>query len=145
MGVSLKRSLDLLPLLPIPQGVWTKDLGYLKEEIVEERRRAVEEGREELIDYASDREVLMVLCEASMNAPIRSEYVEIYQYLMTRVFGDRVPEDLRKENLSDYEKQLLMDMKRRIRDKQWRALEKAMKGLRKGQKRKKEATTGVLF
>ena len=134
----MKRSLELLPLLPIPQGVWTKDLGYLKEEIVEERKRAIEEGREELIDHASNREVLMVLCEVSMEAPIRSEYVEIYRYLMTKVFGDKVPHDLRKENLSDYEKQLLMDMKRRIRDKQWRALEKAMKELRKEQKKRKE-------
>lgn len=141
----MRRSLELLPLLPIPQGVWTKDLGYLKEEIVEERKRAVEEGREELIDLASDREALMVLCEASLNAPIGSEYVEIYQYLMTKVFGDRVPKDLRRETLTDYEKQLLKDMKRRIRDKQWKALEKSLKKLRKKQKEREEATTGVLF
>ena len=141
----MKRSLELLPFLPIPQGMWTKDLGYLKEEIVEERKRAVEEGREELIDHASDREVLMVLCEASLNAPIRSEYVEIYQYLMTRVFGDRVPEDLRRETLTDYEKELLMDMKRRIRDRQWRALERTLKELRKEQGKKKRAGTGALF
>ena len=132
----MKRFLDLLPLLPIPQGVWTKDLGYLKEEIIEERKRAVEEGREELIDHASDREVLMLLCEASLNAPIRSEYVEIYQYLMTRVFGDRVPHDLRKETLSDYERQILTDLKREIRNRQWRALEKTMRKLRKKTRKK---------
>ena len=108
----------------------------LLKEIIEERRRAVAEGREELIDYASDREVLMVLCEASLNAPIRSEYVEIYQYLMTRVFGDRVPHDLRKETLSDYERQILTDLKREIRNRQWRALEKTMRKLRKKTRKK---------
>jgi len=55
--VKVKRSLELIPLLPIPQGEWTKDLGWLKEEIVKEREEAVKEGKTELVDHASDREV----------------------------------------------------------------------------------------
>jgi len=123
----MKRSLELLPLLPVPQGEWTRDLGWLKEEIKEERLRAVKEGRKELIDFASDREVLMVLSESSLRAPIHSEYVEIFMYLMTKVMGDRLPDYLRKEKLSEYEMSLLKELKKEIRDRQWRALEKALK------------------
>ncbi len=140
MGVSLKRSLELLPLLPVPQGEWTKDLGWLRKEIEEERKEALRKGKKELVHEASDKEVLMVLSEASLRAPIHSEYVEIFMYLMTKVMGDKVPEDLRRKELSEYETRLLEEMKRDIRDRQWRALEKALRSRRSGR-----CTTGKLF
>ncbi len=115
MGVSLKRSFELLPLLPVPQGEWTRDLEWLKEEIKEERLRVVKEGRTELIDLASDREALMVLSESSLRAPIHSEYVEIFMYLMTKIMGDRVPENLRRGELSKREASKVIEHLRRLK------------------------------
>ena len=43
-----------------------------------------------------------------------SEWVNIYMHLFTMVMGDRVPEDLRKESLSNYQMGPLSDLKRWI-------------------------------
>lgn len=39
------------------------------------------------------------------------DWVEIYQYLLTKVMRDKVPEELRKESLGDYRMGLLKELK----------------------------------
>jgi len=56
-------------------------------------------------------EALAYVSNVSLSQPIASEWVDIYQYLLTRVMGDRVPEELRKESLGDYEMGLLKELK----------------------------------
>ena len=58
--------------------------------------------------------LLPYVSNASPVAPIHSEWVNISMHLFTRVTGDRVPEDLRKESLSNYQMGLLSDLKRWI-------------------------------
>jgi len=45
---------------------------------------------------ATDAEALAYVSNASLSVPLSSEWVEIYQYLLTRVMGDKVPDELRK-------------------------------------------------
>ena len=47
---------------------------------------------------------------SGLSAPLSSEWVEIYQYLLTTVMGDRVPDELRKEDLGGYETGLLKEL-----------------------------------
>ena len=84
---------------------------------------------------ATDVEALAYLSNASLVAPMRTEWSNIYFYVFTKVMGDKVPEDLRKEEITDYEKGLLLEFKtwlwrqrvkvRQERRRQERATEKA--------------------
>ena len=51
---------------------------------------------------ATDAEALAYISNASLAQPISSEWVDIYMYLLTRVMGDKVPEEIRKGSLDDY-------------------------------------------
>ncbi len=72
-------------------------------------------------EIATDAEALAYVSNASLCVPLASEWVEIYEYLLTKVMGDKVPEELRKEGLADYSMSLLRDLKRWI----WKQREKA--------------------
>ena len=66
---------------------------------------------------ACDLEALAYLSNASLIAPMRSEWAEIYMYVFTQVMtrkGTEVPEDIRKDDISDEQKGLLRDLKRWI-------------------------------
>jgi len=60
---------------------------------------------------ATNAEALAYVSNASLSQPIASEWVEIYQYLLTRVMGEKVPEELRKESLDHYRMGLLRELK----------------------------------
>ena len=72
---------------------------WLKGEIKMQRLAQLMKGEEGI---ATDAEALAYVSNASLSQPIASDWVEIYQYLLTRVMGDKVPEELRKESLDDY-------------------------------------------
>jgi hypothetical protein len=72
---------------------------WLKAEINMQRLAQLVKGEEEI---ATDAEALAYISNASLAQPIPSDWVEIYQYLLTRVMGSKVPEEMRKENLDDY-------------------------------------------
>jgi hypothetical protein len=44
-------------------------------------------------------------------ADVLPEWLDIYQYLLTKVMGDRIPDELRKESLDDYRMGLLKELK----------------------------------
>ena len=81
---------------------------WLKAEITTQRLAQLMKGEEGI---ATDAEALAYVSNASLAVPIQSEWVEIYQYLLTRVMGDRVPEELRKDSLDEWRKHLLRELK----------------------------------
>ena len=72
---------------------------WLKGEIKIQRLAQLMKGEEGI---ATDAEALAYISNASLAQPIPSDWVEIYQYLLTRVMGDKVPEEMRKGSLDDY-------------------------------------------
>lgn len=66
---------------------------WLKAEINMQRLAQLVKGEEEI---ATDAEALAYISNASLAQPIPSDWVEIYQYLLTRVMGSKVPEEMRK-------------------------------------------------
>ncbi|WP_457601583.1 hypothetical protein [Hydrogenivirga sp.] len=82
-------------------------------------------GRANLLREASDRELIAFLMTASLQAPLRSEYVDIYTYLCTKVMESRgieVPEDIRTERLGKYEEEVLKELRVEVRDLTLRAM-----------------------
>ncbi len=72
---------------------------WLKGEVKMQRLAQLMRGEEEV---ATDAEALAYVSNTSLAHPIDSDWVEIYMYLLTRVMGEKVPEDMRKESLDDY-------------------------------------------
>jgi len=82
-------------------------------------------------EEACDLETLIYLYPAALEFPLDGDWAQIYFYLGTKYMGDKVPPELRVENLSDYEERLLRDLKRWIYQKKVK--------LRKERMRQKEA------
>ncbi|MBA7681146.1 hypothetical protein ES703_89476 [subsurface metagenome] len=51
---------------------------------------------------STDAEALAYVSNASLAQPIASDWVDIYMHLLTKVMGDKVPEEMRKGSLDDY-------------------------------------------
>ncbi|MFQ5925797.1 MAG: hypothetical protein ACE5IE_07405 [Dehalococcoidia bacterium] len=81
---------------------------WLKGEIKMQRLAQLMKGEEGI---ATDAEALAYVSNVSLSQPIASDWVEIYQYLLTRVMGDKVPEEMRRESLDDYRMGLLKELK----------------------------------
>jgi hypothetical protein len=60
---------------------------------------------------ATDAEALAYVSNASLAVPLASDWVDIYQYLLTRVMKEKVPEELRTEHLDNYRMGLLKELK----------------------------------
>ena len=84
---------------------------------------------------ATDVEALAYLSNASMVAPMATEWVNIYMYVFTKVMGDKAPEDLRKEEITDYEKGLLLEFKRWL----WNTRVKARQERRRQERARQKA------
>lgn len=115
---NLDRAIDDLvgsftdPIIVMPGG-WGDTLPeWIKTRITVERMAENMRGLHGEQPTGTDAEAMAYLYTASLTAPMSSEWVSIYMYLFTRVMGDKVPEDLRKEKLPDYEKGLLQEFKR---------------------------------
>ncbi len=64
-----------------------------------------------------DAEVCVYLMTASFEAPMSSEHCHIYQYVLTQVMVRKkkeIPEDIRKDELGEYEMGLLDELMRKI-------------------------------
>lgn len=85
-------------------------------------------------DEATDLEALIYLYPASLTAPMSSEWCRIYMYLGTKYMGDKFPEDIRQESLSNYEMGMLRDLKRWIYKKRVEARSVRRKGAQASQK-----------
>jgi len=88
---------------------------------------------------ATDMEGLAYLSNASLVVPMRSEWVNIYMQLFTRWMGDNTPEDLRRDEITDYEKGLLLEFKRWLRN----TKVKARKERRRQERAREKAETAT--
>ncbi len=64
-----------------------------------------------------DAEVCAYLMTASLEAPMSSEHTHIYQYVLTRIIErkkEEVPEDIKKDELGEYEMGLLEELRHKI-------------------------------
>jgi len=96
------------PIIVFDPG-WADTLpDWLRGEIELQRLAQLATGQE---GVATDAEALAYVSNASLSVPLRSEWVEIYQYLLTMVMGGKVPDELRKEGLGGYEMGLLRELK----------------------------------
>ena len=105
---------------------------WLKGEIKLQRLAQLLTGEEGI---ATDAEALAYVSNASLSVPLSSEWVEIYQYLLTRVMGGKVPDELRKEGLGGYEMGLLRELKEWL----WKQRNKIAVQRRRGERAKAKA------
>lgn len=68
-------------------------------------------------EEACDLEALIYLYPASLAQPMGEEWTRIYLYLATKVMGEKMPEDIREENLPSHYQEDLRDLKRWIQKK----------------------------
>lgn len=64
-----------------------------------------------------DAEMLMYFCTLALRQPLSSEETAIYEYLLTKVAGrngQEVPAELKREELTDYERRELEDYREKI-------------------------------
>ena len=71
---------------------------WLKGEIKMQRLAQLIKGEEGI---ATDAEALAYVSNVSLSQPIASDWVEIYQYLLTKVMGEKVPAEMRRDSASD--------------------------------------------
>jgi len=119
------------PIIVFDPG-WAETLpDWLKGEIKLQRLAQLMTGER----IATDAEALAYVSNASLSAPLSSEWVEIYQYLLTRVMGDKVPDELKKEGLGGYEMGLLRELKEWL----WKQRNKIAGQRRRGERAKAKA------
>lgn len=102
---------------------------WIKGEIKMQRLAQLMKGEDGI---ATNAEALAYVSNASLSHPIASEWVDIYQHLLTLVMGEKVPEELRKDSLDDYKMGLLRDLKEWI----WRQRVKAREERGRARRRK---------
>jgi hypothetical protein len=81
---------------------------WLKGEIKLQRLVQLMKGEEGI---ATDAEALAYVSNTSLCHPLDSDWTDIYQYLFTRVMGDKVSEEMKKDDLDGYRMGLLLDLK----------------------------------
>ena len=84
---------------------------WIKGEIKMQRLAQLMKGEEEV---ATDAEALAYMYPRALEAPLDSDWTEIYLYLGSQVMRHNMPDDIRKDSLSDYQMGLLMELKRWI-------------------------------
>ena len=83
---------------------------------------------DKFLEEATDEEVLSLLMQKSLEAPIHDEYVSIMAYLLEKILGDDMPKDLRLNRDLNYEEEtLLKDLKINIRKQQIKVINRAIK------------------
>ncbi len=120
------------PLIVYPGG-WEDTLPeWVKPRITLERMAQLIKGEE---GVATDAEAVAYLYTATLAQPVRSEWVNIYTYLVGREMGDKLPADMRRNELSRDEKRLLLEFKRWL----WNARVKGRKDRQRQERAEKKA------
>ncbi len=70
---------------------------------------------------ACDLEALLYMYPRTMEAPLSEQWVRIYLYLGTRVMGEKFPDHVRQDTLSDYDMEALRGLKEWIQKKKLQA------------------------
>jgi hypothetical protein len=133
------------PIIVYPSG-WEQDLPErLKDELPLHRLAHLMKCSQGLAkwDEACDLEALLYLFPASLSFPLDAEWTDIYLYLSTKVMGDKVPQDIKRESLPDHYLEELRRLKRWIHDKKLAARKERMRQEKKEEREEKEKKTEV--
>jgi len=68
-------------------------------------------------EKATEYEALLYLHTASLTAPLKEEWIRIYKYLFKKFYSNKLPENIAKDfpdELNEYERKLLDDLRRKI-------------------------------
>ncbi len=84
-------------------------------------------------DEACDLEALLYMYPLTLAQPISEQWTRIYLYLGTKVMGDRIPQDIKEETLSDYDMVELRQLKRWIQKQKLKARKERKKEPRQRQ------------
>ena len=79
-------------------------------------------------DEAPDLEALIYMYPLCLAHPISEQWTRIYLYLGTVCLGEKFPDDIRQESLSDYDMEQLRDLKRWIYKKRRQARSERRRG-----------------
>ena len=109
---------------------------WLKGEIKLQRLAQLMKGEEGI---ATDAEALAYVSNASLAMPLASDWVEIYQYLLTKVMREKVPQELRKQSLDDYRMGLLRELQQWLWKQRAKAREERARSQRARAKAQAEA------
>ena len=105
------------PIIVFPGGGWEETIPEkLKADLPVHRLIHIHKCLKGKADWeeATDLEALIYMYPASLTFPFDHDWTEIYLYLGTRHFGDKCPEDIKRESLRDDQMQDLRDLKRWI-------------------------------
>jgi hypothetical protein len=104
------------PLIVWPSS-WADDLpDWIKKELPLHRLAHLmlcSQGKAEW-DEACDLEAMAYMFPRTLDSPLSESWSNIYIYLGTKVMGDKMPQDIRHETLTDYQMRELRDLKRFI-------------------------------
>lgn len=141
------------PIIVMPGG-WGETLPeWIKPAITLERLIANIEATKTGVMTATDAEACAYLYTASLEAPMGSDWTQIYLYIASKVYerhrskesGVTMPDDIRVETLSNYQHGLLADLKRWIYERRVKYRKERSREEGKGQKdRGKEKPPAVL-
>ena len=112
------------PIIVFPAGGWEDTIPqHLKDRVPLERlaRNMRCNKGEASWDEATDLEALLYMYPRTLAAPLSEQWTRIYLYLGTTCLGDKLPQDIRQESLSQYDMEELRDLKRWIRGRQVKA------------------------
>lgn len=105
---------DPLIVWPSP---WADDLpDWIKKELPLHRlahNMLCAQGKAEW-DEACDLEAMAYMFPRTLEVPLGESWTNIYIYLGTKVMGDKMPDDVKYDTLTDYQKHELRDLKRFI-------------------------------
>ncbi len=129
---------------------WAKSIPkWILEEVESERMingmiKVVGKKKIEEWETVGDAEVVAYLFTHSLKAPMSTEFTNIYLYLSQKLMKRRkleIPEDIKKEELSEYEESELIILKQsiaRVRGKVNHPIFEILNELKKGKKISKE-------
>lgn len=121
------------PIIVFPAGGWEKDIPQpLKDRLPLERlahQMRCLHGQAQW-DEACDLEALLYMFPRTIQGPLSEQWTRIYLYLGTKVLGEKFPEDIRQESLSQYDMAQLRDLKRWIQHQKVKARKERQKGER---------------
>ncbi len=119
------------PTIVFPAGGWENDIPqHLKDRLPIDRlahQMRCHKGEAQW-DEACDLEALLYMYPRTMASPLSEQWTRIYLYLGTKVMGDKIPQDIKQERLSDYDMAQLRDLKRWIHKRKVKARRERRKG-----------------
>lgn len=134
---NLDRSMDdLVGALSDPIIVWPGGWGETLPDDIKTRitmGRMIQMMKKE--ELACDAEVMAYMYTLTLTQPVSEAWTRIYMYVFTQEMGDKVPEDLRQDELNNYDMGQLLDLKRWL----WNARVKARRERGSAKRREEKA------